>query len=205
MGGQFYFVGNDGLAKALFVQKIDWNLCKITMYIFEEIGRGPFSACFLGRRKQSIQFFCIKSIDKSIKDEIANETRLIQALDHPNIEKFSDWYETANHIWQIVELCAGKDLYALLQSDKNLPERSIHAFSSDVREALFYIHEQGIIYCDLRPKTILFDNIGTMKLCDFKHSIRTCEVKPEPVDVRLKLSDIKYLAPELLRPHQLMN
>lgn len=38
-----------------------------------------------------------------------------------------------------------------------------------------------MIYCDLRPQSILFDGIGTMKLGDFKHSMRVSEAKPEPV------------------------
>ncbi len=28
-------------------------------------------------------------------------------IEHPNIVKFHEWYETTNHLWLVVELCTG--------------------------------------------------------------------------------------------------
>jgi serine/threonine-protein kinase ULK4 len=123
----------------------------------------------------------VKSVDQAQKGLVSNEVKIMHTLDHPNVVKFHNWYETTNHIWQILEHCSGGDLRTLLTQDKILPEPSIRAFSSDIRAGLQYLHSNGIVYCDLRPQSILFDGIGTMKLADFKHSLRAQEAKPEPV------------------------
>lgn len=107
--------------------------------MFNKIGESKNSTCYLGRKKKSIQYFCIKSVNKSQKAAVSNEVKNMHALDHPNIVKFFSWYETTNHIWLILEHCSGGDLRTLLNQDKRLPENSIRAFSSDIRAALQYV------------------------------------------------------------------
>ena len=36
---------------------------------------------------------------------------MIHDLNHPNVVKFDEWYETNNHLWLVVELCTGKIFY----------------------------------------------------------------------------------------------
>ncbi|KAA6384944.1 MAG: putative Serine/threonine-protein kinase RUNKEL [Streblomastix strix] len=169
--------------------------------VFNKIGEGRHSTCYLGRRKQSISYFCVKSVDKSQKEMISNEVKMMHMLEHPNIVRFFNWYETTNHIWLILEHCSGGDLKTLLHQDKILPEISIRAFSADIRAALQFLHSNGILYVDLRPKNVLFDNIGTMKLCDFKYSLRVSEAKPQTVSSRKSKPGLHYFAPELLKPN----
>jgi len=57
-------------------------------------------------------------------------------LDHVNILKFINWYETGNHIWLILEYCSGGDLRKLIAQDARLPEASVRAFTADVRAGL---------------------------------------------------------------------
>jgi serine/threonine-protein kinase ULK4 len=112
---------------------------------------------------------------------LQNEVKAMYILDHPNIVKFFSWYETTNHIWVIIEHCSGGDLKSLLNQDKRLPEDSIRAFSTDVRAGLLFVHSKDIIYGDLKPQSVLFDGIGTMKLCDFKQSLKFEESLPQTV------------------------
>ncbi|KAK2962091.1 putative serine/threonine protein kinase [Blattamonas nauphoetae] len=146
----------------------------------EQIGSGKNSTCYLGRRHKSIQYYCMKTIDKKMKDIVSAEVQIWHSLDHPNIVKFIDWFETTNHLWVVLELCAGGIFSRLLSQDKRLNETSIRAFSSDIRAALLFLHQSGIVYGDLHPSTILFDSAGTMKLCDFKFSYRVEQAHPEP-------------------------
>jgi serine/threonine-protein kinase ULK4 len=104
--------------------------------IFNPIGKSKHSTCYLGRKKQSIQYYCLKSVDKTQKDLFQNEVKAMYSLDHPNVVKFFSWYETTNHIWVIIEHCSGGDLKTLLTQDKKLPEDSIRAFSADIRAGL---------------------------------------------------------------------
>ncbi|KAJ4461897.1 putative Serine/threonine-protein kinase RUNKEL [Paratrimastix pyriformis] len=168
-------------------------------HVFDEIGKGKHSTSYLGRKKQTIQYCAVKSVEKSQKDFILNEVRIMHNLDHTNVLKFVNWYETGNHIWLIIEYCSGGDLKKLLVEDGKLPEQSVRAFSADIRAGLQYLHSRGIIYADLCPSTVLFTGTGTLKLCDFKQSMRIVDIK-QPVLRSRHRTTMTYLAPELLQP-----
>eukprot|EP00741_Cyanophora_paradoxa_P004815 tig00000829_g4672.t1 len=119
--------------------------------IYEEIGRGKHSVVYKGRKKKTIEYVAIKSVEKSYKQKVMNEVRILHNLVHPNILRFFNWYETSNHIWLIVEYCTGGDLLNLVMQDKRLPESTVHAFGMDLLCGLQFIHSRGIIYCDLKP------------------------------------------------------
>ncbi|KAE9455282.1 hypothetical protein C3L33_12826, partial [Rhododendron williamsianum] len=122
---------------------------------------------YKGRKKKTIEYFAIKSVDKSQKSKVLQEVRILHSLDDPNVLKFYSWYETSAHLWLVLEYCVGGDLLSLLQQDKKLPEDSIHDIAHDLVRALQFLHSKGIIYCDLKPSNILLDENGHTKLCDF--------------------------------------
>ena len=84
-----------------------------------------------------------------------------------HILKFYNWYETRNHLWIIFEYCAGGDLLQLIEQDKKLPEMTIKKFGRDLTQGLYYLHANGVIYCDLKPSNVLLNEYSTLKLCDF--------------------------------------
>lgn len=136
-------------------------------HIYEEIGRGHGSIVYKGREKQTIKYVAIKSVDKSLKARVLNEVSVMYTLDHPNILKFLNWYETTNHIWLIVEYCTGGDLLRLLRQDKRLPEASVKMFARDILEGIHFVHHKGFIFGDLKPSNVLINEYGVLKLCDF--------------------------------------
>lgn len=96
-------------------------------HIYEEVGRGKFSVvykvsisiiffkhfCFIyqGRKKKSIDYVAVKSIEKNRRKKVLNEVRIFHSLKNRHILKFYNWYETRNHLWIIFEYCAGGDLF----------------------------------------------------------------------------------------------
>ena len=45
------------------------------------------------------------------------QVRLVHEIEHENIVKFYEWYETSNHLWMVVELCTGELFLSRLNSD----------------------------------------------------------------------------------------
>lgn len=84
-----------------------------------------------------------------------------------HILKFYNWYETRNHLWIIFEYCAGGDLLQVIELDKKLPEDTIKKFGRDLAQGLYYLHANGIVFCDLKPSNILINEYNTLKFCDF--------------------------------------
>lgn len=70
-------------------------------------------------------------------------------------------------MWIIFEYCAGGDLLQVIELDKKLPEETIKKFGRDLSQGLYYLHANGIVFCDLKPSNILINEYNTLKFCDF--------------------------------------
>ncbi|PNH11471.1 Serine/threonine-protein kinase ULK4 [Tetrabaena socialis] len=168
-------------------------------HIYEKIGHGKHSTVYKGRKKKTISYYAIKSVDKTQKARVLQEVRTMHALDHRNILKFFAWYETTNHLWLILEYCVGGDLMSLLRQDVRLPESSVHDFARDVIVALQFLHSKEIIYCDLKPSNILLDENGRLKLGGFGLSRRLADINKKPLQAlpQAMRGTPCYMAPEL--------
>lgn len=136
-------------------------------HIYEEVGRGKYSVVYKGRKKKTIEYVAVKSVERSRRRKLMNEVRIFHNLNHRNILKFWNWYETRNHLWIIFEYCPGGDLYTIIDTDKKLPENSVRKFGYELIEGLSYLHANGIIYSDLKPSNILLNEYNNLKLSDF--------------------------------------
>eukprot|EP00232_Nephroselmis_pyriformis_P028590 CAMPEP_0182871638 /NCGR_PEP_ID=MMETSP0034_2-20130328/11237_1 /TAXON_ID=156128 /ORGANISM="Nephroselmis pyriformis, Strain CCMP717" /LENGTH=310 /DNA_ID=CAMNT_0025004199 /DNA_START=152 /DNA_END=1080 /DNA_ORIENTATION=+ len=170
-------------------------------HIYEAIGKGKHSVVYKGRKKKSILYYAIKSVEKSQKARVLQEVRTLHSLDHKNILKFYAWYETSNHLWLILEYCVGSDLLALMRQDMRLPEPSVHDFARDIITAMQFLHSNGLIYCDLKPSNLLLDENGRVKLCDFGLSRRLSDIAKASVAQlpQGKRGTPCYMAPELFQ------
>ncbi|KAL4311678.1 hypothetical protein GQ457_01G031040 [Hibiscus cannabinus] len=168
-------------------------------HIYEAIGRGKYSTVYKGRKKKTIEYFAIKSVEKSQRSKVLQEVRMLHSLNDLNILKFYSWYETSAHLWLVLEFCTGGDLMTLLRQDGKLPEDSIHFLAYDLVKALQYLHSKGIIYCDLKPSNILLDENGHIKLCDFALARNLTDISRTPSSMlpQAKRGTPCYMAPEL--------
>ena len=70
---------------------------------------------YKARRKKSIDYFAIKSVEKSQRERALQEIEALSSLSHPGIVQFVSFYETSRHVWLILEYCVGGNLQELLQ------------------------------------------------------------------------------------------
>ncbi len=54
-----------------------------------------------------------------------------------------------------------------MEEDKKLPEPTCKKFAYELVNGLSYMHENGIIYCDLKPSNILINEYSNLKYGDF--------------------------------------
>ncbi|KAL0367663.1 UNVERIFIED_CONTAM: Serine/threonine-protein kinase RUNKEL [Sesamum radiatum] len=169
-------------------------------HIYEAIGRGKYSTVYKGRKKKTIEYYAIKSVDKSHRSKVLQEVRILHTLDHSNVLKFYSWYETSAHLWLVLEYCVGGDLMTLLQQTF-LSIIATEWFSITNGLISRYLHSKGIIYCDLKPSNILLDENGHTKLCDFGLARKLSDISMTPSSQlpQAKRGTPCYMAPELFQ------
>ena len=51
-------------------------------HIYEEIGRGKYSVVYKGRKKKTIQYVAVKSVERCRRKKLMNEVRIFHNLEH---------------------------------------------------------------------------------------------------------------------------
>lgn len=159
------------------------------------MGQGRTGTVYKGRRKRTIEYVAIKTVDRLLKDDVLQEVRVLHACDHPNILSFHAWYETTRNLWLILEFCVGGDLRAILNSDQRLPSTVLLGLAYQLASALQYLHGKGTLHCDLCPKNVLLDEHGNPRLSGFSRSRKLCD----PSQPHWDHDRLAYAAPELLQ------
>uniref|UniRef100_M1CEY1 ATP binding protein n=1 Tax=Solanum tuberosum TaxID=4113 RepID=M1CEY1_SOLTU len=70
---------------------------------------------YIGRKKKTLEYFAILSVDKSQKNKVLHEVKILHSLDHANVLKLHYGYETYAHLLLVLEYCVGGNLMSLLQ------------------------------------------------------------------------------------------
>ena len=89
----------------------------------------------------------------------------------------------------------------MLSQDKKFPEPCAKHFGLEIVKGLAYLHTNGIIYGDLKPSTLLFNEYNSLKLADFGKARKiTDHMNPDQESyARAKTGSPYYMAPELFQ------
>jgi len=139
-------------------------------------------------------------ISENKMQELKNEIELMKEVDHPNIIRLMEVFETDHHIFLIIELCTGGELLQRLQSQPHYHYSEITAMQlvRKIVSAVKYLHNQHIVHRDLKLENFLFENksaFAELKLIDFGFSQHFQESQELSVPVGTPF----YVAPEVLR------
>ena len=156
--------------KEEFVGKAQGNLTD-KYDIIKEIGSGGFSKCLLVKNKLTKANFACKELQKkSLSDYegLMREVNLMIKLDHPNIIKLYEYYQTEKSIYLIMEL--GELFDRIVENKENgiqYTEKQAASLFRQMMDAINYCHKNGIVHRDLKPENLLFlnkDQILLLKL-----------------------------------------
>eukprot|EP00986_Skeletonema_menzelii_P013060 scaffold7400_cov122-Skeletonema_menzelii.AAC.9 len=108
----------------------------------------------------------LRLVQKEYLDELRNEISVLRSLDHPNIVKAYEVYETKQNIYVVMEYCSGGDLYSRVPYVESQAANII----SQLCSAIGHMHDNGIIHRDIKMENIMFessDPTAKIKLLDF--------------------------------------
>ena len=143
--------------------------------VLKSLGQGAMGEVFLvlPPRGEPVALKLLKTFDsagaagggQSAVQQFENEFKVLKKLSHPNIGKIGDYgyEEEQKKVFFTSPWLKGSDLYA---ATKELSFEKCEDYFVQVLRAMNYLHQKGIIHCDLKPGNIFVED-STVLLIDF--------------------------------------
>ncbi|KAK4378715.1 hypothetical protein RND71_000577 [Anisodus tanguticus] len=177
------------------------------------IGSGSFGNVHLAMDKATGGLFVLKSDDSEAGLKcLENEVEILENLDSPHIVKFigkdlSSEANGKNKLSLFLEYMTGGSLADVAEKfGGSLDEEVICLYTKGILKGLKYLHENGIVHCDLKCKNILLGTSGEIKLADFgcTKRIKDNKVNDSPKSLSKSIGGTPlWMAPEILRNEEL--
>ncbi|KAF8433219.1 kinase-like domain-containing protein [Boletus edulis BED1] len=98
---------------------------------------------------------------------IEREIVIMKLIEHPNVMRLYDVWETSSDLYLILEYVEGGELFDYLCTRGRLAPSEARACFQQIIAAIDYCHRFGVAHRDLKPENLLRDREGNIKVADF--------------------------------------
>uniref|UniRef100_A0A8C4I0X7 protein kinase C n=1 Tax=Dicentrarchus labrax TaxID=13489 RepID=A0A8C4I0X7_DICLA len=150
-------------------------LCLQDFKLIAVLGRGHFGKVLLSEYKKTGSLYAIKALKKGdivARDEVESlmcEKRIFETVNgshHPFLVNLFACFQTPEHVCFVMEYTAGGDLMMHIHADVFSETRAVF-YSACVVLGLQFLHDNKIVYRDLKLDNLLLDTEGFVKIADF--------------------------------------
>ena len=151
-------------------------VCQKDFEILSVLGQGAYGKVFLVKKIKGAflgQTFAMKTLKKSevIKlKQVGNtmaERRILEKLNNPFVVRLMYAFQTKERLFYVLDYCPGGELFFYLQQIGRFKESATIFYAANILLAFKYLHENKIVYRDLKPENVLVDREGYLKITDF--------------------------------------
>eukprot|EP01095_Lingulamoeba_sp_RSL-Kostka_P005071 TRINITY_DN16432_c0_g1_i1.p1 TRINITY_DN16432_c0_g1~~TRINITY_DN16432_c0_g1_i1.p1 ORF type:complete len:426 (+),score=182.95 TRINITY_DN16432_c0_g1_i1:86-1363(+) len=167
-----------------------------------ELGKGAFSVVKSCTYKETGEEYAVKVINKKNVQQdlhrLAIEMKVLRTVEHPNIIKLQEVFETEEMLYIVTEIVSGGELFDRIVSKGSYSEKDAQSLTRKFIEALEYLHDKNIVHRDLKPENLLLKsnaNDTEVKLADFGLS----KIMGAEVMLQTACGTPGYVAPEILQ------
>ena len=165
------------------------------------LGKGGFAHCYELFDEETHHSSAAKIIPKKnliksrAKQKLISEIKIHKSVHHKNIVNFEHYFEDAENVYILIELCHNQTLHELLKRRKTLTELEVQYYIFQLIQALKYLHNLKIIHRDLKLANLFLTENMELKLGDFGLAT-TIDFEGERK--RSLCGTPNYIAPEIL-------
>ncbi|HLW63788.1 MAG TPA: protein kinase [Gemmataceae bacterium] len=171
-----------------------------------ELGRGGMGIVYRGldlKRGGEVAVKVLPRMDPASLLRFKHEFRSLAGLSHPNLATLYELIADDNRWYILMELVEGLPFtnhFANIADRKERIDQFRPAFRQLV-EAVHYLHQMGLLHCDLKPSNVLINPQGRVTLLDFG-LVQPWQAPPGK-ERRELIGSLGYIAPERFagRPH----
>jgi len=172
------------------------KLSEEDFYFVKLIEKGTFGQVVLAMYKKSGRMYACKIIrkekSKNSLEKIINEKNILTQIKSPFLIHLLASFQTHDSFYLVLPYIEGGELFHYLKWYKKFSEETARVYICELLLAVDYLHQNGIIYRDIKPENILLDKDGHAVLCDFGMSIRNTTAITH-------CGTPEYIAPEIIR------
>lgn len=117
-------------------------------------------------------------------------------IDHPFIVKLHCAFQTNSKLYLIMDFINGGELFYHLKRERRFDEDRVRFYAAECVLAIEHLHNNGIIYRDLKPENVLVGADGHIKLTDF--GLSKLGVSPEGFTYSF-CGTPEYVSPEVIK------
>ncbi|KAL9105340.1 MAG: hypothetical protein Q9227_009460, partial [Pyrenula ochraceoflavens] len=146
----------------------------------EVVGRGAFGIVRISHKpnpkpREAELLYAVKEFrrrpqenPKKYQKRLTSEFCISSSLRHPNVIHTLDLLQDAKGDYcEVMEYCAGGDLYTLVLAATNLAVPEADCYFKQLMRGVEYMHEMGVAHRDLKPENLLLTTHGALKITDF--------------------------------------
>uniref|UniRef100_A0A7S0FJV3 Non-specific serine/threonine protein kinase n=1 Tax=Pyrodinium bahamense TaxID=73915 RepID=A0A7S0FJV3_9DINO len=166
------------------------------------LGQGLCGDVVLAYGKIDNRRYALKTIRKtqvasSKLQQLTAEVEIYLSLDHPNICRLHDVYETEADICLLTECCEGGELYFRLQRRGVYTDADAAEAARQMLRAVGYLHSHRVVHRDLKLENFLYESeesSSQLKLIDFGFAYQW---NPSTL-MKAPCGSISYVSPDVL-------
>jgi len=173
--------------------------------IMGKLGAGAMAIVYKARQVSLDRTVAIKILPKKFSENpdyverFYKEGRAAAKLNHNNIVQAVDVGEAAGHHYFVMEYVEGKTIYDDLAAGKVCKEKDALEIVIQVANALAHAHAKGLIHRDVKPKNVMINAAGVVKLADMGLAREMTDIKAAQTEAGRAYGTPYYIAPEQIR------